>query len=75
MVDQVLGIALRKSVRRTKHHDGYFEDSCTNILKKSKEIIVLDVGGTKFYVLKAMFATWPSTRLYIVNNIIILFIL
>ena len=46
MVDQVLGIALRKSVRRTKNHDGYFEDAYSNILKKSKEIIVLDVGGT-----------------------------
>ena len=43
MVDQVLGIALRKSVRRTKNHDGYFEDACTGILRKSKEIIVLDV--------------------------------
>ena len=69
MVDQVLGIALRKSVRRTKNHDGYFEDACTGILRKSKEIIVLDVGGTKYYVLKSTFATWPTTRLYRVNNI------
>ena len=45
-------------------HDGYFEDSCTGILKKSKEIIVLDVGGTKFYVSKSTFATWPTTRLH-----------
>ena len=43
MVDQVLGIALRKSVRRTKHHDGYFEDSCTNILKKSNHDILKGV--------------------------------
>ena len=64
MADQLIGIALRKSVRRTKMHDGYFEDSCTGILKKSKEIIVLDVGGTKFYVSKSTFATWPTTRLH-----------
>ena len=63
MVDQVLDVALRKSVRRTKGHDGYFEDGYTKLLRTSKEIIVLDVGGTKFYVLKSTFATWPTTRL------------
>ncbi len=67
MIDQVLDVALRKSVRRAKHHDGYFEDSCSRILKLSKEIIVLDVGGTKFYVLKSTFAIWPTTRLFRVN--------
>ena len=67
MVDQIAKIALRKSVRRSKVHDGYFEDEYTRFLKKSKEIIVLDVGGTKFHVLKSTFATWPTTRFYRVN--------
>ena len=62
MVDQVLDVALRKSVRRTKIHDGYFEDQYTKILKLSKEIIILDVGGTRFNVLKSTFALWPTTR-------------
>ena len=62
MVDQVLDVALRKSVRRTKRHDGYFEDSFSKTLQKSKEIIIIDVGGTKFYVLKSTFATWPTSR-------------
>ena len=68
MVDQVLDVALRKSVRRSKIHDGYFEDEYSRLLKASKEIIVLDVGGTKFYVLKSTFAVWPTTRLYRVDN-------
>ena len=67
MVDQVLGIALRKSVRRTKNHDGYFEDACTGILRKSKEIIVLDVGGTKYYVLKSKPNIIFSTLLFFGN--------
>ena len=52
MVDKIVDVALRKSVRRSKQYDGYFEDYYTAILRRSKEIIVLDVGGTKFYVLK-----------------------
>ena len=64
MVDQLLDVALRKSVRRTKVHDGYFEDQYTKILKQSKEVIILDVGGTRFDVLKSTFALWPTTRLH-----------
>ena len=64
MVDQVLDAVLRKSVRRTKIHDGYFEDQYTKLLKLSKEVIILDVGGTQFHVLKSTFALWPTTRLH-----------
>ena len=68
MVDKIVDVALRKSVRRSKQYDGYFEDYYTANLRRSKEIIVLDVGGTKFYVLKSTFATWPTTRFQRVNK-------
>ena len=63
MVDCVLDVALRKSIRRTKKHDGYFEDEYSEIIKTSKEVIILDIGGTKFDVYKSMFASWPTSRL------------
>ena len=31
-------------------------------IKKSEEIVVLDVGGRKFYTLASMFSTWPDSR-------------
>ena len=30
--------------------------------KPSSEIIVLDVGGRKFFTLASMFSAWPDTR-------------
>ena len=62
MVDLVLNVALTKSIRRKRVHDGYVEDHYTKQIKKSKEIIILDVGGTKFHVFESIFATWPTTR-------------
>ena len=38
-------------------------DSFSDILKKNDDIIVFNVGGTKFEVLKSNFAYWPTTRL------------
>ena len=63
MVDSVLDVALQASIRNTTLHDGYFEDRYSEDIKKSKEMIVLDVGGTKFVVLKSIFSSWPTTRL------------
>ena len=30
---------------------------------KPPEIVVLDVGGRKFFVFASVFSTWPNTRL------------
>ena len=38
-------------------------DSFSEVLKKNDDIIVFNVGGTKFEVLKSNFAYWPTTRL------------
>ena len=63
MVDRVKSVCFRKSVRRAKKHDGFFEDMYSDRIKKSKEVIILDVGGEKFHVLKSIFSPWPTTRL------------
>ena len=63
MVDSIIHVALGTSVRKNKKYDGYFEDEYSALIKKSKEIIVLDVGGKKFDVFKSIFAIWPTTRL------------
>ena len=39
------------------------EDEFSEEIKQKNEIIVLNVGGTKFKVLKSNFAYWPKTRL------------
>ena len=39
------------------------QDSFSEELKKTDDIIVFNVGGTKFEVLKSNFAYWPTTRL------------
>ena len=44
-------------------HDIILHDSFSDEIKKSKDIIALNVGGTCFNVLKSNFAAWPSTRL------------
>ena len=31
--------------------------------QNSQDIIVLDVGGRKFFVFKSVFSTWPNSRL------------
>jgi potassium voltage-gated channel Shaw-related subfamily C protein len=38
-------------------------DSFSEVLQKNDDIIVFNVGGTKFEVLKSNFAYWPTTRL------------
>ena len=38
-------------------------DKFSAVLMKSDEIIIFNVGGTKFEVLKSNFAYWPTTRL------------
>ena len=60
MVDNVLSIALCESIKGSKKYDGYFEDEHSALIQHSKEIIILDVGGTKFYILKSIFAMWPK---------------
>ena len=66
MIDQyggMLDVALQKSLNESKvKDDDWLEDKYTKYIKKSTEIIILDVGGTKFYVFKSMFSTWPTTR-------------
>ena len=39
------------------------EDDETEIIRKSRDIIVFNVGGTEFHILRKNFATLPSTRL------------
>ena len=39
------------------------EDDVTEIIKKSRDIIVFNVGGTEFHILRKNFATLPTTRL------------
>ena len=58
MVDQVLGIALRKSVRRTKNHDGYFEDACTGILIERRGSICVDMA----YLKRAWDFSWLKNK-------------
>ena len=44
-------------------HDFLLHDNFSDIIKQSRDIIVLNVGGTRFHVMKSNFAAWPSTRL------------
>ena len=44
-------------------HDVMLNDCFSEEIKQSKDIIVLNVGGTRFHVLKSNFSVWPSTRL------------
>lgn len=44
-------------------HDVQINDSYSDKIKKSRDIIVLNVGGTRFHVLKSNFGPWPATRL------------
>ena len=66
MIDQyggILDVALQKRLKEMKVKDeDYLVDRYTKHIKKSTEIIILDVGGTKFYVYKSIFSTWPTTR-------------
>ena len=43
--------------------DVLLHDRFSDGIKQSKNIIVLNVGGTRFHVLESNFAVWPSTRL------------
>ena len=45
-----------------KKEDDYLIDKHTDAIRKLTDVIILDVGGTKFYVNKSIFATWPTTR-------------
>ena len=39
------------------------QDSYSEFLQKDNDIIIFNVGGTKFEALKSNFANWPTTRL------------
>ena len=39
------------------------EDDMTNDIKKSRDILVFQVGGTEFHVMRRNFAKYPTTRL------------
>ena len=39
------------------------QDSYSELLQKAEDIIIFNVGGTKYEVLKSNFANWPTTRL------------
>lgn len=59
----VLDVALQEQLKEMKVKDeDYLVDKYTKHIKNSTEIIILDVGGTKFYVFKSIFSTWPTTR-------------
>ena len=47
----------------TEGHDVMLHDSFSEEIKQSKDIVVLNVGGTRFHVLKSNFSVWPATRL------------
>ena len=63
MEETVLDIALHASISEHKVDDNDFlEDKYSEVIRKSTEIIILDVGGRKFDVFKSVFSTWPTTR-------------
>ena len=63
MKETALDVALQATISESKVRDeDYLEDKYSEAIRKSTEIIVLDVGGTKFYVYKSIFSTWPTTR-------------
>ena len=39
------------------------QDAFTERISKSDDVMVLNVGGTRYEVMKKNFAYWPSTRL------------
>jgi hypothetical protein len=76
MVDSILDVTNVKDV--TDFHDnteeGEIDDDqskneksklkCFNLENKQPpEIVVLDVGGRKFFVFASVFSTWPNSRL------------
>ena len=44
-------------------HDVILHDCFSDEIKESKEIVILNVGGTRFHVMKSNFSVWPATRL------------
>lgn len=42
---------------------GERQDEFSEEIRKSREILIFNVGGTQFHVLKSNFASWPKTRL------------
>ena len=63
MKETALDVALHATISDSKVRDEeYLEDKYSDSIRKSTEIIILDVGGTKFYVFKSIFSTWPTTR-------------
>ena len=63
MKETILDVALLATIGESKVRDeDYLEDKYSEDIRKSTEIIILDVGGTRFYVLKSIFSTWPTTR-------------
>ena len=64
-MDDSFGVDLITALEESKavsSDNDFLEDRYSKYIRKSTETIILDVGGTKFYVLKSTFATWPTTR-------------
>ena len=64
MADKQLDLELKSTISecKMKKEDDYLIDQHTDAIRKLTDVIILDVGGTKFYVNKSIFATWPTTR-------------
>ena len=65
IMDDSFGVDLITALEESKavsSDNDFLEDRYSKYIRKSTETIILDVGGTKFYVLKSTFATWPTTR-------------
>ena len=65
IMDDSFGVDLMTAVEEIKavsSKDDFLEDKYSKYIRRSTETIILDVGGTKFHVLKSTFATWPTTR-------------
>ena len=54
---------MEEITRATEHQNVPLEDSFSEGISKMNDILVLNVRGTKFEVLKSNFAYWPTTRL------------
>lgn len=46
-----------------EHDNIPIQDNLTDEIQRCEDIIVLNVGGTRYEILKSNFAFWPTTRL------------
>ena len=57
------GSFVEEELLEAERHGVLLNDCLSDEIRASKEVFILNVGGTKFHVLKSNFATWPTTRL------------